>query len=38
MMVSMQYGGAIYDAMEQAKKTKAKGEDKRRAKEFLKKS
>lgn len=37
MMVSMDYGGAIYDAMEQARKVKAKGMDKRCVKEFLKK-
>jgi hypothetical protein len=38
MAVSMDYGGAIYDAMEQSRKVKAKGKDKRRVKEFLKKS
>jgi uncharacterized protein YoaH (UPF0181 family) len=38
MAVSMDYGGAIYDVMEQARKVKAKGKDKKRVKEFLKKS
>jgi uncharacterized protein YoaH (UPF0181 family) len=37
MAVSMDYGGAIYDATEQARKVRAKGKNKRRIKEFLKK-